>query len=262
VILFSNLPLITVITAVYNGEQFLDETIKSIISQDYGNVEYIIIDGGSTDGTLDIIRKYEHVIAHWVSEEDNGISDAFNKGIQLSSGELINFQGDGDGFVDNTALTKIAQKSLSSPNSFVSGKIRRIDLSGNELYVSKQQVPFNKKSLLYRMSLPHQGLFTRRSFFEKYGLFDVNNTYCMDYEHLLRAYDDFPEVEFVEDVVANWRDDGLGNGNTLKIFQEYHKIKQENHVASDIHLEFIKYWIYSKYFLKVSLSAVFRKLRN
>ncbi len=251
-------PRITIITAVYNGENFLEETIKSIINQDYDDVEYIIIDGGSTDGTLDIIRKYEHAIDYWVSEKDEGISDAFNKGVQLASGDLINFQGDGDGFVDSSALSKVAMTSLSSPNCFVSGKIRRIDISGIELYVSEQTIPFNKKSLLYKMSLPHQGLFTRRGFFEQYGLFDVKNTYCMDYEHLLRAYKDFPEVEFVEDVLANWRADGLGNGNTLKVLKEYHKIKIDNHVASVLHLNIIKYWIYCKYFLKTTMSVMAR----
>jgi len=82
-------PLITVVTAVYNGEQFLEETIQSVINQTYDNVEYIIIDGGSTDGTVGIIRKYEHVIDYWVSEKDNGIGDAWNKGITLSFGSLI-----------------------------------------------------------------------------------------------------------------------------------------------------------------------------
>ena len=220
-------PLITIITVVLNRDRFLEKTINSIINQTYDNVEYIIIDGGSIDGTVDIIRKYEHALDYWISEKDKGISDAFNKGVKLSTGELINFQGDGDGFVDKNVLSKVAEKSLSSLNGFVCGKIRRTDLLGEELYISKQIIPFNKKSLLYRMSLPHQGLFTRRSFFDKYGLFDVNNTYCMDYEHLLRAYDYFPEVVFVEDVIANWRDDGIGNGNTLKILREYHKIKKK-----------------------------------
>ena len=91
-------PLISVITVVYNGEKYLEETIQSIINQTYDNVEYIIIDGGSTDGTVDIIKKYEDRIDYWVSEKDKGISDAFNKGVKVAKGDYINFQGDGDGF--------------------------------------------------------------------------------------------------------------------------------------------------------------------
>ncbi|MCI5136399.1 MAG: glycosyltransferase [Candidatus Electrothrix sp. AW2] len=91
-------PLITVITVVFNGVQRLEETILSVIGQTYDNVEYIIIDGGSTDGTLDIIRKYEHAIDYWVSEKDRGIYDAMNKGIDLTTGEWMNFMNAGDSF--------------------------------------------------------------------------------------------------------------------------------------------------------------------
>lgn len=243
-------PSISIITVVYNGEKYLEETIKSVINQTYENLEYIIIDGGSTDGTLDIIKKYEDKIDYWVSEKDKGISDAFNKGVKVANGDYINFQGDGDGFYSLDAIEKVFQNINPKEDIFVSAKIQRVDITGKEMFISKHIENFDKKSLLFRMSMPHQGLFTHRSYFEKYGLFDVNNTFCMDYDHLLRSYHNFPKVVIKDIVVAKWRADGLGNGRTLEIFKEYDKIKRDNKIASALVLDFIKYWTLFKYYVK------------
>lgn len=242
-------PLITIITAVFNGDMHLEETITSIINQSYPNIEFIIIDGGSSDNTLNIIKKYENKIDYWVSEKDQGISDAFNKGICLANGDYINFQGDGDGFFNNEIISTIFSKIVVSP-VFISGKIQRIDQNGNELFQSKYIQKFKKYSLLFKMALPHQGLFTHINYFKQYGLFDVKNKYCMDYEHLLRSFKNFPEVTSLDLLVANWRADGLGNGKTLEIYKEYDKIKRQNQVASSFILSLINYWTLIKYLLK------------
>ena len=92
-------PLLTIITVVYNAEQVLEQTILSVLEQDYANVEYIIIDGASSDGTLDIIKKYENAIDYYISEPDDGIYYAMNKGIALASGQAINFMNAGDYFL-------------------------------------------------------------------------------------------------------------------------------------------------------------------
>ena len=110
--IISELPLITVITVVYNGAKYLEETIQSVINQTYPNVEYIIIDGGSTDGTIDIIRKYEDYVDYWVSEPDKGIYDAMNKGIIVSIGEWLNFMNSGDKFYEEQLLDKIFMIAL------------------------------------------------------------------------------------------------------------------------------------------------------
>ena len=250
---YNDKPLISIITVVYNGEKYLEETIKSVINQTYDNVEYIIIDGGSTDGTIDIIRKYEDKISYWISEKDKGISDAFNKGVKVAKGEYINFQGDGDGFYADDILEKVFDDINPKEDIFVSAKIQRIDKNGEELFISKYINNFDKRSLLFRMSMPHQGLFTHKSYFEKYGLFNVNNTFCMDYDHLLRSYHEFPKVIAKDIIVARWRDDGIGNGRALEIFKEYDKIKRDNKVASSLFLDFIKYWTSVKYYVKKTI---------
>jgi glycosyltransferase involved in cell wall biosynthesis len=101
-------PLITVITVTFNAGEKLERTIQSVINQTLKDVEFIVIDGGSTDKTTDIIRKYENKITYWISEEDQGIFDAMNKGINISSGQWINFMNAGDCFIENETLARIS----------------------------------------------------------------------------------------------------------------------------------------------------------
>lgn len=253
---FSRYPFVSIITVVFNGEKFLEQTIQSIINQTYCNFEYIIIDGGSTDKTLEIIKKYEDKITYWVSEKDKGISDAFNKGVKVAKGDYINFQGDGDGFITSNSLEKVFENINPDEDIFISARIQRVDLNGKEMFISKYVDNFDKKSLLYRMSLAHQGLFTHKSYFKNYGLFDINNIFCMDYEHLLRSYHEFPKVITKNIVVARWRDDGVGNGKILKVLNEYNKIRKDNKIANKLFLEIIHYWSIFKYFVKLILKKL------
>ena len=112
-------PLISVITVVLNGEKYLEESILSVIKQTYENVELIIIDGGSTDKTLNIIRKYENSIDFWISEQDSGIYNAMNKGIKLSTGDFIGFVGSDDYLYLDTLekLAKVAKDKAIDFNS-------------------------------------------------------------------------------------------------------------------------------------------------
>jgi hypothetical protein len=185
-----------------------------------------------------------------VSERDKGISDAFNKAVKLAAGVYINFQGDGDGFYAPDALKNVFDDVNSNDDIFVSARIQRVNEDNIKIYTSSHSESFNPKSLLFRMSMPHQGLFTHIEYFKKYGLFDVNNTFCMDYEHLLRAYHNFPKVKTKDVIVARWRADGLGNGRTLEIFKEYDKIKRDNKITSDFMLDCVNYWILFKYYFK------------
>ena len=110
--------LISVVTVCYNAADTIEKTMLSVLNQTYHDIEYIIIDGGSTDGTVEIIRKYADRIAYWVSEPDKGIYDAMNKGIKVATGEWINFMNAGDEFVDANVLDKLFfAKTVASTNS-------------------------------------------------------------------------------------------------------------------------------------------------
>lgn len=243
-------PLVSILTVVFNGAQYLEQTIRSVLTQDYDNIEFIVIDGGSTDGTQEVIRNYAHAIDYWVSEPDHGISDAFNKAVLLSSGDYLNFQGAGDLLVAKDVVSRMMEGIDPRRDMLISARVQRVkEHDPNEiLWVAPRRYSpcFNKRSLLFRMSLPHQGLLTNRRMFERYGLFDVDNVFSMDYEHLLRAYREFPRVVMKDVIFSAWREGGVGLGRYAEILREYSKIKKKNKVAPAAMLELINLWSHFK----------------
>ena len=163
-------PLITVITVVFNGVKTLEQTILSVINQSYENVEFIIIDGGSTDSTLDIIQKYEDAIDYWVSEADKGIYDAMNKGIVLANGQWINFMNAGDSFVNLGILDNIKFKCAET-----------VVLVGNIKYESGRIFYSLSHSMTLKNAIHHQGAFYSRKLFDKLGLYSTNYKVLSDY---------------------------------------------------------------------------------
>ncbi|MFA6446368.1 MAG: glycosyltransferase family 2 protein [Candidatus Paceibacterota bacterium] len=168
----SILPLISIITIVYNGEKYLEETIQSVINQTYSNIEYIIIDGGSTDGTLDIIRKYESYIGYWISEKDHGISDAFNKGIfKTIENSYIQLLNAGDILITPTVLSEIAP-FLDSPIVSFQTLSKSGRFIGKQTYLTRED--FTR--------LPHQSTFINKHVYDLYGGYSIGYTIRMDYE--------------------------------------------------------------------------------
>lgn len=161
-------PLISIITVVFNGEKYIEQTIQSVINQSYQNVEYIIIDGNSTDKTLDIIKNYECEIDYWISEPDVNIYDAMNKGFACALGEFVNFMNVGDIFFNHKTIELLDFKncinSLCGANIFFSNQVSGL------IYVGMQ-----------KQSIPHQALFTKRHDFEEY-IFNPLFKYCADAE--------------------------------------------------------------------------------
>ena len=179
-------PLVTIITVVFNGEKLLELTIHSVISQTYNNVEYIIIDGGSTDGTVDIIRKYEEVIDYWVNEPDAGISDAMNKGISLATGILINHLHAGDKFAADTTLSSVVSSYNSEGWRWCFGNQLLRSPTDNAIVGCFCPPKFSQKLLHIVNTIPHPTVFSERALIEEVNGFDNNYKCAMDYHLWLR----------------------------------------------------------------------------
>jgi glycosyltransferase involved in cell wall biosynthesis len=182
----SDLPLVTVITAVFNGSDRIDACIESVLHQNYPNIEHIILDGGSTDGTVAILRKYQDRIALWKSEPDSGVYDAWNKGLELAQGEWIAFLGADDEYLPN-AITAYMNLAREHPDAdYLSSKIRWFRPSGYSRILGSQ---WEWPRFSRYMCCPHVGSMHRRQLFEKYGGFDISYRIVADYEFLLRPRD-------------------------------------------------------------------------
>jgi len=179
----------TIITVCLNSEKEIEETIKSVVEQDYKDYEYLIVDGKSSDKTLNIVDKYKDRISKVVSEKDQGIYDAMNKGVRMSSGDFIIFMNAGDTFVDTSVLQDvysfISKISLAKQDSagVVYGNAL-VDFQGE---VVKNKYPRVSKKFFYDSMICHQAIFFSRESFFQDNLFDKKYKLCADYDWLLRS---------------------------------------------------------------------------
>ena len=205
-----NKPKISIITVVYNGEKHLEQTIQSVINQNYENLEYIIIDGGSTDRTFDIIKKYEKHIDYWVSEPDEGIYDAMNKGISIASGEYIAFLNADDWYNGGT-LETISDYILKYRKDYF---FANIDFYHNEKYI-KTWVPKPKK---YKRAMPiyHPALFVKAEIL-KHHKFDTSYSIIADYKFVVELILENRTYMYIPKTLTFFRDGGVSNThNTQK----------------------------------------------
>ena len=170
---------ISIITVCYNEAATIEKTFKSIFSQSYTNIESIVIDGGSTDGTLDIIEKYKDKIAYFVSEPDEGIYNAMNKGIKASSGEVLYFLNANDTLYSEDVIENVINTFKKEHSAFVYGNI-------NLIYPAKNEIKKHNKGINYHILLNqqicHQAVFYKKSLFDKFGLYDENFSIAADHD--------------------------------------------------------------------------------
>lgn len=200
--------LVTIITVCYNSEKTIEQTIQSVLNQSYSNLEYIIVDGGSTDRTIEIIKRYEMVFEgrlHWISEKDQGIYDAMNKGIKMASGEIIGIINSDD-FYELDAVEQVMQCSKECPYQILYGFTRAIR-NGIEDTIFILSPQFLKERMI-----SHPSCFISRKVYERFGAYDVRYKSVADYDFMLRVKDE-NDVVFIPvyKLITNFRTGGMSS---------------------------------------------------
>ncbi len=210
---------VSIITVCKNSEKTIEQTIESVAGQTYKEIEYIVIDGASTDSTLNILEKYRTCISVLVSEKDNGLYDAMNKGIAVSTGEIIAILNSDDWYEPN-AIETVVMAFASGSADIVYGAMNVVYEDGTQSNWSEGDL----EDLPYRMSVPHPAEFVRREVYDRIGNFDIRYQIAADYEFTLRAYAAGMKFQKISARTTFFRDNGLSNVSLEKAAEEVRKI--------------------------------------
>jgi glycosyltransferase involved in cell wall biosynthesis len=204
---------ISLITVCWNAEQFVSQCINSVLSQKYNDVEYIIIDGNSSDATLSIIKSFEKGIVKLVSESDEGIYDAMNKGIALATGDVIGILNADDFLADDTVLERIAEKFIESGADVVYGNLWYVDRTNLKKVIRKWiSKPYTKNLFQWGWMPAHPTFYVRREIFKRYGVYNLDFKSAADYELMLRfMYKKQTKSIFIDYLLVKMRVGGVSN---------------------------------------------------
>lgn len=235
--------LVSVITIVFNGKAHLEQTIHSIINQSYPAIEYIVIDGGSTDGSVEIIQTYQASISFWQSEPDKGIADAMNKALKHAQGEYIVFIHADDYLVDNRIIEKVMQNANGEDifigNLIFGRNLKRLTPRGFNFWMN------------FKTGVYHQAAFCHRRVFERIGGFDTGFKIAMDYDFFLRAYRAGFKVKKIDQVISVMRDTGVssqtGWPSLNQRFMEERRVHEKNSHGFLHVLYRLYWWLYLPY---------------
>jgi glycosyltransferase involved in cell wall biosynthesis len=212
--------VVSIITIVYNGERYISDTIRSVAAQTYPHIEYIVVDGGSTDRTLEVVDRFKDAVSAVITEKDRGISDAFNKGIRLASGQIIGIIN-ADDWYEPDAVAKAVQ--YLEGFDVVYGDLQQWK-DGKPDFIARA----DHQLLTREMTVNHPTVFVRRECYDRFGLFDEQYKCAMDYDFVLRLFVGGCRFNHVPAVLANMRWGGvsdsqwkLGCRETLRIKNNY-----------------------------------------
>ena len=249
------MPMLSIVTVVRNGRDHIEKTILSVLRQKNEKIEYIVIDGASSDGTVDILKKYAGDIDFWVTEQDSGIYDAMNKGILASKGKCIALLNCGDTYVENALQDVLEEISkLNSQYFVIAGGVHIIDQSGNE----KEVLLVNNNSLnnkLKHMPLNHPAMFVSKTIYDDFGMYNTKLVICADYEFVLKILNQKIEITFVNKPLTKMLAGGISDSTKTIIL----KLKESYRVRRKYSSKFYSIVISIRevlYFLKENLNIV------
>ena len=248
-----NNPLISVVTISYNAVSTIEQTILSVINQTYSNIEYIIIDGGSTDGTIDIIKRYNDKITYWQSEPDKGIYDAMNKGIQKANGEWTNFMNAGDLF-SSTIILQQMSNIIKPETRILRGNIIRVY---PKFRVKSVGVTAQNPGLMdmFDNTFHHQACFIQTSLFREFGLYSTDYRLCSDWKFFFDCVVLHNIKSQYEDLtVAYFKMDGASTNNSI-LYQK----EQESYLKNLYGIELFNLLHEMKIYRKSRLIAFYYK---
>lgn len=235
---------VSILTVTFNSEKYLEDTLLSIFSQSYPDIESIVIDGKSTDGTLSILQKYQNKITY-ISEPDMGIYDAMNKGIELATGDIIGILNSDDVLFDNEIINKVVH-SFSSDVDCVYGNVILVN-EFNKLVRNYSSANFNLKDFEFGHMPPHPSFYVRKEAFQKFGNYNTTFKISADYDLLLRfLYIHKLRSKYLDFILVKMRDGGISSS-----FKNKWLLNKEILVAcrfQNINTNFFK--VYSKYIFK------------
>mgnify|MGYP001049076334 CR=1 FL=1 len=213
----NNSPKISIITVAFNSESTIKDTIESVLAQDYNNIEYIIIDGGSSDGTLDIIKKYKSQIHYFISEPDTGIYDAMNKGIRVATGDIIGILNSDDFYPNNFIISNVAKSFIQEECDAVYGDLVYVNSKDtNKIERYWQSGSYSTSKIKNGWMLPHPTFFVKRSLYTRFGLYNTDLKKAADYQMILNLlYKHNIVVYYIPMILVKMRMGGTSNASLL-----------------------------------------------
>lgn len=238
---------ISVVTVCFNAAKSIERTIQSVMSQQDANVEYVVVDGASTDGTMAIVNKYANRISKIVSEKDGGIFDAMNKGIGLATGEIVYFLNADDSFADDRVLADVGRAfEEDTSRTFVYGNVILEDEPGGRLSFPARAFKKRSVSEFLHNSFCHQAVFVRRSLFSHLGIFDKAYKYSADYEWIIRAFkrNGGRDFYFLERNIAFYSCLGRSNQHVRVTRKEVNRMQRKHFASLEYAWYFFRYvWV-------------------
>ncbi len=246
-------PLLSIVTVVYNNKKHLRRCIESVLLQNYDNVEYIIIDGGSTDGSLDILREYDQQLDYWHSAKDNGIYDAMNQGINLARGSLVGIINSDDWYTEGI-FAEIVSEHQKHPQAILHGNMV---LEKDDRKYCTIEAPANLNKLAKGMILNHPTVFLPSRLYREHGVFDTDYKIVADWELIVRLWRRGASFQRLSFTIAHFRLGGISYEYDRRQVEEKHAVRRKHNLYGgfDKHylLDRIKLLIPSRLLMKISL---------